>query len=140
MELDVSLDIEASPGEVEGVRAAFASLEIDDVRVEANYFRKSLEVGDLPWVVLISLGSLAAKQFVSLLVKDGYDAAKQWVRSVWEARTGTEGSIVIRDGLWLILDDHLPEEAYEQLAQLDLDASEGRQVQWDPVTMSWLIR
>lgn len=76
---------------------------------------------------------------MSLLVKDGYDAAKQWVRRVWEARRGAKGSIVVRDGLWLVLEDDLPEEAYEQLVALDFDALEGSHVTWDPATKTWRV-
>ena len=82
----------------------FSQIGFEGAEVEASYFRKSLDASDLPWIVFVSLGSIAAKEFVALLVKDGYDSAKRWLQKVGEGRRRGPGQVVVKNDLLIVLD------------------------------------
>jgi hypothetical protein len=135
----VVMDVEATAAEVAEVKEAFRQAGFD-VAVRPSYERKSADV--LPWIVYVTLAAPIATFFTTLAAKaadDAYPAIKRWVKSVWNARRGRDGSIVLRDpdGSYLILGTRIPDEAIEALAHLDWSRKLGQYLIWDEGRGEW---
>ncbi len=131
----VAMDEEASAAEVESVEVLFRKAGFDGP-VTADIGRRSL--GDLPFVIYVSAPVMAfLSGFAGAAGKDAYDSLKRFVRDVRAARRGRDGSIVIEDresredSTVLVLSADLPDEAFEALAGLDLEALKGAYLIWD---------
>ncbi len=116
----VAIESEAPPGEIEALSELLSGFGVD-AEVSASYHRRG--VGDLPWVVLITVPGAV---FLKLLATDAYNGAKSFIQRLYRerrARSGRSGSVLLRDldsGLMVLLEPDLPPEAYEQLGKLDL--------------------
>ena len=75
--------------------------------------------------------------FAGAAGKDAYDSLKRFVRDIRAARRDRPGSIVVQDrenhddGTVLVLSAPMSDEAYEALADLDLEAERGSYLVWD---------
>lgn len=131
----VSMDVEASPAEVEAVTKLFRR-EGFDGPVSADVERRSL--GELPFVVYVSAPVVAfLTAFAAEAGKDAYEALKHFVRDIRSARGNKNGSIVVQDresrldSTVLVLSGDLPDEAFDALKSLDLEAMKGAYLVWD---------
>ena len=140
--VDILLDMEASPKEVDAVTRV-AQEEGIRGSVRAAFFRKSL--GDLPWVIYLLVPALV---FSSAFLKgagqeagrDAYQALRKFISQLYDARRDRNGSVVVRDSetfTHIVLQDDLPEEAYKQLAQIDQEQLEGGYWVWDFEQCRW---
>jgi hypothetical protein len=131
----ISMDEEASPGEVEAVAAAFGEAGFDGP-VSADIGRRSF--GDLPFVVYVGAVPTAfLTAFAAEGGRDAYASLKRFVRDVSEARRGREGTVVVQDredrddSTVLVLSADLPDRAFAALEDLDLEALKGAYLVWD---------
>ena len=136
LNIDIVLDMEALPQEVAAVKEV---AEEEGIRgsVRATFFRKSL--GDLPWAIYLLVPVLV---FCSAFLKgsgqeagrDAYQALRQLISRLYNARRDRKGSVVVRDSdtfTHIVFQDDLPEEAYRQLAQIGQERLEGGYWVWD---------
>ncbi|HST70380.1 MAG TPA: hypothetical protein VLI94_12075 [Solirubrobacterales bacterium] len=135
MKVEVSMDVEASAAEVEAVAEIFRR-EGFDGPISADVERRSL--GEIPFVIYVSISVTAfLTAFAAAAGKDAYDNLKRFIRDIRSARDGHDGSIVVedredhQDSTVLVLSADLPDEAFEALRALDLEAMKGAYLVWD---------
>ncbi|MFD9886011.1 hypothetical protein ACFWZT_31655 [Streptomyces alboflavus] len=120
---ELLLDQEAPEALGQDLTAALDGLGVRTARVRRTVDHRG--VGDLPWLVLVSLplqaflGGLGAEA-----VRDAYASFKGVVRrAAGRGDGGAPRPLVLQDdrsGLSVVLEPDLPAEAYEQLLGLDL--------------------
>ncbi|MGA5564727.1 hypothetical protein ACPCUV_26660 [Streptomyces platensis] len=74
----------------------------------------------IPWLVLISL---PMQSFLSSAGEDAYQALRNAVRDLFRATVQARNSAILEDdssGIQVILESDLPDDAYQQLRDLDL--------------------
>lgn len=131
----IAMDKEASAAEVEAVAGLFKEAGFSGP-VSADIERRGL--GDFPFVIYASVPVTAfLTAFAGAAGKDAYDSLKRFVGDIRAARRNRPGSIVVQDrenhddGTVLVLSAPMPDEAYEALADLDLEAERGSYLVWD---------
>ena len=140
--LDVVLDVEATPQEVAAVEAAFREAGFD-ADVQAAYERRGIE--RYPWVVYVTVPvTLFLKKFLELAAEDAWAALKRLVQQVREARKKSlapPGTVLIRDnatGETIVLLGNEPDEAFQQLAELDNRQTDSGHLYWDSKIGRWV--
>jgi hypothetical protein len=141
VEIDVSINDFASEEEQEAIQAAFDSVGIE-TQVERNYFMKSADL--VPWIVSATVGGALGAFFRGFFEELGADAARRmqaWIRelrSAWDSSPARPGHVVFRGegGNTVVIGDP-PEEAYDKLLELDLDAKPGAYYVWDDESGEW---
>jgi hypothetical protein len=140
--LDVVLDVEATAHEVTAVEAAFRDAGFD-ADVEAAYVRRGVEL--YPWVVYVTVPmGLFLKKFLELAAEDAWASLKRLVKQVREARKESlapPGTVEIRDeatGETIVLLGNEPDEAFQQLAQLDIRQTDSGHLYWDGKVGRWV--
>jgi len=142
-ELEVLMDESASTEDVLAVEEAFRDAGLAVV-VRPAIGRKG--VGDFPWIVMFTVPLTAfLTAFAAEAGKEAYAGLKNLVRSIWSARTrrtGPPGSCIIvdeRTGVWIHLKPDIPNEAYQALAEIDLESMEPPAVLvYDDNTRRWI--
>ena len=157
--LRVVLDAEALPAEVEGVATAFRNAGFP-ASVEATWTEPppppdAPHIGNgIYWLVEVAMPYTLAVFFAGFVGAAGADAWKKlkaWVEDIREARKGSlrapEGTVVLKDSQGNRLDIHvvqeevdaasLPEEAYQQLLDIDWSHRQDDSVIWDWERERW---
>jgi hypothetical protein len=136
------LEVEANPRDDEEVKQILSDFGLDGT-VRPSLFRMS--EGDLPWVVIIEFGVPVSAFFTALATAAGTEAwraLRDFVGRIATARRESmkrEGNITIsgiRHGK-LNIDDSLPDEAFVQLLEEQLDEVEEGYLVWDPDVGHW---
>jgi hypothetical protein len=131
----IVMDVEASAAEVVAVAGLFQEAGFTGP-VSSDIERCGL--GDFPYVIYVSVPVTAfLTAFAGTAGKDAYDSLRRFVRDIRKARGDRRGSIVVQDrenqndGTVLVLSADLPDDAFDALAKLDLDAEKGAYLVWD---------
>jgi hypothetical protein len=139
--VNAHLDREASPSEVDAVKAAFDEFGVD-ATVTADLERKGL--GDYPWVIYLSMpAGLFLSGFLNAAGKDAYEQLKRLVSRLYEARATARvprGGVTIIDGdtrEWIQVKDNLPARAWQRLFEMKIERTESGVLAWDPSTETW---
>lgn len=137
------LDRSASAEEIDGVVAAFsrAGLPVDDA--QAGYETKG--VGDGAWLVLVFLGGTAIGSylhgFFAEAGEEDLHRFREWLTDVQAARnpSGETGALAFQDdqGTNLVVASKLPDEAIEQLRELDWSQEMGHYLVWNRSQRQW---
>jgi len=138
---EVNMDVEASPYEVDAVRAAFREAGVS-ATVAAALERRGAET--YPWAIFITvpIGLLLAG-FLYAAGGDAYLAAKRLVTGLYAARQNSKsprGTVVMMDAEsseWVMLDQNLPDLAWQRLFETDIGKTKSAQLRWDPKTENW---
>jgi len=128
--------------EVAAVKSAFRDAGFD-ADVKAAYVRRG--IGQYPWVVdvLVPLG-LFLRKFLELAAEDAWVALKRLVTQVREARKASlapVGSVFIVDKTThqkIVLLGNEPDEAFQQLATLDIRQTDSGHFYWDDKVGRWV--
>jgi hypothetical protein len=139
--IEVEMDVEASADEVQAVRAAFSDAGLD-ATVEAGLERRGADT--YPWTIYVTvpIGLLLAG-FLYAAGGDAYLAVKRLVAGLYAARrksSSPQGTVVMMDAdshEWVMLDDDLPDLAWQRLFETEVGKTESGQLRWDPKTESW---
>jgi hypothetical protein len=141
VQVQVEMDIEASADEVKAVRAAFTDAGFD-VTVEARNVRRG--AGTYPWLIYFTVPiGLFLTGFLNAAGQDAYQAVKRLVTDLYAARQiskSRRGTVVLMDvdsHEWVMLDDDLPDLAWQRLFETEVGKTESGQLRWDPKTESW---
>lgn len=129
------MDKQADAAEVAAVADLFKEAGFTgSVRAEIEH----RSAGEIPFVIYVSVPVTAfLSAFAGAAGKDAYDSLKDFLRRIREARRNRSGSVVIRnpdgtrDSTVLVLSADLPDEAFEALSDLDLEANKGAYLVWD---------
>jgi hypothetical protein len=140
--LEVVLDIEATSDEVAAVEAAFRDAGFD-ADVKAAYVRKG--IGQYPWVVYVTVPvGLFLRKFLELAAEEAWVALKRLVTQVREARRESlapPGSVLMVDETThetIVLLGNEPDEAFQQLATLDIRQTDSGHLYWDDKVGRWV--
>ena len=143
LEFDVEyvIDIRASQDEVEAV-AKIALEEGVPGEVKAALSQKSID--EMPWQVLI-LAPVAPflKGFLEEAGRNSYKDLRRFVSRLISAGRREKGPVQImeRNSLTtVVFPPDIPEEAFAQLANLDLENIEGKYWVWDREQQCWIYQ
>lgn len=139
-------ELEAPEVELRAVNKVFEDVGIE-VEFEPGLLRLSQD--PLPWVVYFTVaGSLLtflgafAKKTGELAAEDAWPVLKDLVKRIVLARAGsTRGHVELRDGeakTTIELEPEMPDEAYEQLFELDWSRAGKGKMAWDPGREQWI--
>lgn len=132
---EIAMDKQADAAEVAAVSDLFKEAGFTgSVRAEIEH----RSAGEIPFVIYVSVPVTAfLSAFAGAAGKDAYDSLKGFLRRIREARRNRSGSVVVRnlggtnDSTVLVLSADLPDEAFEALGDLDLEANKGAYLVWD---------
>jgi len=144
----VSIDVTAAGSERAAVQALVDELDIDMV-VRADYASRAAGL-ELPWVITMAVPvttflTAFAKKFGERAGDTAGDVAEAighafvaWVRRLYQARIGVEGSVTLYDrerGLDVVIARDLPARAYHEL-RVALDGRPG-EAEGRPTELRW---
>ena len=143
--LDVEwvLDRDASSDEVASVTQIVLEEGLPG-RVRADYSQKGIE--DMPWLVLILTPVIPfLKGLFEEAGRSSYKDLRRLVSRLLAVRQKGQGHIELleKDSLTItviVFARDLPEEAFKQLANLDLDDIEGKYWVWDQEQQRWIYQ
>ena len=138
-DVEYVIDIRASQDEVEAV-ARIALEEGVPGEVRAALSQKSID--DIPWQVLIlAPATLFLKGFFEEAGRSSYKDLRRFVSRLITAGGRDNGHVEImeQDSMTtVVFPPDIPEEAFAQLANLDLDNIEGKYWVWDKKQGRWI--
>jgi hypothetical protein len=135
----VSIGLETSSNEIEALEQVFAAAQIPVV-VDPQIARFS---ADSPWVMYLSAPvSAFSSQFarVESPHPEAWRGLKHFMDRTAEAFGGQGGSVVFteeKSEVMIALTPDLPDQAYSDLLELDLEEIEGQRISWDPDEQAW---
>jgi hypothetical protein len=139
---EVMLESTATPYEVAAVGNAFLVAGLD-AKVSANYERRGADI--YPWAlfVLVPVGAFF-KKIGEAAGEDAWKALKGLVRRLYEARRESpapKGVVVLQSrGEFeedIVLEDDLPDEAWEALIRIERRRTSSGYMRWDPSKGKW---
>ncbi len=142
MKVDVLLDSGASAAEITAVTDVLRDEGMEG-SVKAAFSRRGAD--ELPWVIFL-MGSVAVfftaflKGFGQEAGRDTYQGLRRLISRLFRARRNSNGSVTLSDEdtrTEIVLVDGLPEEAYRQLAEKNLEELKGGYWTWDPKLGTW---
>jgi hypothetical protein len=148
--LRVLVEVQAAPHEVAAVEAAFRDAGFDaDVRAPSGRRGRAAsgrrERVVYPWVVYVTVPmGLFLRKFLELAAEDAWAALKRLVKRVHEARDESRtfpGDVRIRDersNETIILLGNEPDEAFQQLAKLEVTRTASGYLVWDGKVGRWV--
>jgi hypothetical protein len=149
--LDAIVDAGAAPEEMAAVESVFRAANVP-ATVRDDYVRLSAEVlpfvvmfiAPVTWVAAKFAGGFAAKAREDAWDEyrsGGWRGLSRFITEIAAARQGRAGRTTIRDptGPDLDLAYGIPDEALQELAELDWDVMRNGDLGWDPVTGQWLF-
>jgi hypothetical protein len=132
----------AAPHEVAAIEAAFRNAGFD-ADVKADLERRG--IGQYPWVVYVMVPmGLFLRKFLELAAEDAWVALKRLVTQVREARKASlapPGSVLVVDKTThetIVLLGNEPDEAFQQLAKLDIRQTDSGHLYWDDKVARWV--
>jgi len=146
MNVEVSLEVEASAADREAVAGIFESAGIR-ADVQADYIRRSAEL--LPWLIVISV---VAARFLWAAVggagdeagRDAWKGLKWLVAALYEARRSSQspqGGVSISDqetGVEIQFPPGLPDRAYIRIVQIESPSAPLSGIlRWDDDAQDW---
>lgn len=141
--IDVMLEMEAPPDDVDAVKRVFQKEGIG-CTFNGKFIR--LSAGELPWVIFLCapLGvffTAFLKSAGQEAGRDAYLALRRLVSRLYAARRKNDGSIAIigsENYTQIDLREDLPEEAYRQLAEMGPHELDGGNWIWDFKQNHWI--
>ena len=139
LEVEYVIDLHASPDEVESITNITLEEGVPG-QVRAALSQKSID--DMPWIVLIFTPVVPfLKGFLEEAGRSGYKDLRRLVSRLIAAGRREKGHVQIkeRDSLTtVVFPPGLPEEAFAQLANLDLENIQGNYWVWDREQRCWI--
>jgi hypothetical protein len=139
--IHVSVGLETTPEETRAVEELFAAARIG-VIIDREIARFSI---DSPWVMYLSapLPWLASQLASTLGPQDPAEpwyGLKAFMNRLAGAYRARGGSVVLTEQeteTMIALTPDLPDDAYAELLELDLEEVEGQRIRWDPDYDGW---
>jgi hypothetical protein len=143
--LRVSADSGIDPDAIPAIEEAFRQAGLD-AEVKPNLLELSHSA---EWILIITSAPTAfMTAYAAKAGSDAWDATKRGsgrlvklVRDLKAANGGqSDGSIEVQDGnrQWLVLGSDTPEEALQQLEDIDLTVAESGYLRWDAHRQCWM--
>jgi hypothetical protein len=140
--LELMMDVEARPEERQAVADALREFQCEAGNIGGLHRRS---IGDLPWTVYLETSlRLFFEGFATTFGAGAALALMSLVKKIFKARgkSGREGSVTLIDNdtyIHVVINQELPEEAYQRLLDLDFTDIDGEcgQLHYDPETGEW---